>query len=119
MQDQEIADFRQAWSMWGEYPILAHDSYLINLASPDAALRQRSVQPFALELERCARLGIAMMVTHPGACRGRGRKQGLCSLRSGFCSTIHSWPECPWSWSPQRTKPASGIGRTWLLCAGW
>jgi deoxyribonuclease-4 len=45
---------------------IAHDSYLINLASPDAILRRRSIESFVAELERCEALGIAFLVSHPG-----------------------------------------------------
>lgn len=44
----------------------SHDSYLINLASPDVALRQRSIASFRAELQRCAALGIDYVVSHPG-----------------------------------------------------
>lgn len=45
---------------------VAHDSYLINLASPDPALRQKSIESFVRELERCRALGITYLVSHPG-----------------------------------------------------
>lgn len=45
---------------------IAHDSYLINLASPDPVLRQRSMDSFAAELRRCEALGLAYLVSHPG-----------------------------------------------------
>ena len=38
--------------------VVAHDSYLINLASPDDTLRQRSIAAFGDELRRCGQLGI-------------------------------------------------------------
>jgi len=44
----------------------AHDSYLINLASPDAELRARSVDSFRAELRRCHALGLDALVSHPG-----------------------------------------------------
>ena len=44
----------------------AHDSYLINLASPDLALRARSLDSFACELRRCESLGLHYLVSHPG-----------------------------------------------------
>jgi len=44
----------------------AHDSYLINLASPDPGLRQRSLDSFRSELARCEALGLAYLVSHPG-----------------------------------------------------
>ena len=43
-----------------------HDSYLINLASPDPVLRQRSIDSFMKELERCAALRLHYLVSHPG-----------------------------------------------------
>jgi deoxyribonuclease-4 len=45
---------------------MAHDSYLINLASPDAALRARSFASFVSELRRCGALGLHYLVSHPG-----------------------------------------------------
>jgi len=44
----------------------AHDSYLINLASPDADLRARSIESFRSELRRCHVLGLDALVSHPG-----------------------------------------------------
>lgn len=44
----------------------SHDSYLINLASPDPALWKRSLGSFAKEIERCEVLGLDFLVTHPG-----------------------------------------------------
>ncbi len=46
--------------------IVAHDSYLINLASPDPALAARSAESFRAELRRCELLGIPAVVSHPG-----------------------------------------------------
>lgn len=58
--------FRTALTRWGIRAVVAHDSYLINLASPDAALRERSEESFTRELERCRMLGIPWVVSHPG-----------------------------------------------------
>jgi deoxyribonuclease-4 len=46
--------------------IVAHDSYLINLASPDPVLSGRSEASFIAELERCEAFGIPYLVSHPG-----------------------------------------------------
>jgi deoxyribonuclease-4 len=46
--------------------VVAHDSYLINLASPDPALRARSIQSFTNELTRSRALGLRAVVSHPG-----------------------------------------------------
>lgn len=44
----------------------AHDSYLINLASPDPELRARSIDCFRGELRRCHAAGLDALVSHPG-----------------------------------------------------
>jgi len=58
-------------------PLLVHDSYLINLASPKDDLWQKSIAAFAHELERCEQLGVPFLVTHPGAHTGSGAAAGL------------------------------------------
>jgi deoxyribonuclease IV len=44
----------------------AHDSYLINLSTPDPGLWRRSQKAFQAELTRCAALQLDFLVTHPG-----------------------------------------------------
>ena len=56
---------------------VSHDSYLINMASPDPALRQKSIELFVEELSRCVALGIPYLVTHPGCHMGQGEEIGL------------------------------------------
>jgi deoxyribonuclease-4 len=56
---------------------VSHDSYLINLASPDPILRQKSIELFIEELSRCGALKIPYLVTHPGAHMGEGEAIGL------------------------------------------
>lgn len=54
---------------WSTTPprTVSHNSYLVNLASPDAELRKKSVARQRAELERCERLAIPYCVFHPGA----------------------------------------------------
>lgn len=56
---------------------VSHDSYLINLASADDLLWQKSIDAFIEELRRCELLGIPLLVTHPGAHLGSGEEAGL------------------------------------------
>jgi deoxyribonuclease-4 len=56
---------------------MVHDSYLINLASPDGALYRRSRSAFLEEARRCVQLGIPYLVFHPGAHMGKGEPNGL------------------------------------------
>ncbi|HEX6307023.1 MAG TPA: deoxyribonuclease IV [Longimicrobiales bacterium] len=65
--DEEETDaFRAAAREHGIGAMSAHDSYLINLASPDPVLRTRSIDSFVRELARCTVLGIPAIVSHPG-----------------------------------------------------
>jgi deoxyribonuclease-4 len=66
LSDDEIGAYREESSRAGIRASSAHDSYLINLASPDAALRARSIDSFRRELQRCEQLGIDYVVSHPG-----------------------------------------------------
>lgn len=56
---------------------VSHDSYLINLASQDDALWNKSIDLFVEELNRCVALSIPYLVTHPGAHMGAGEEAGL------------------------------------------
>ena len=64
--EDECTAFRAAVATTGVRRIAAHDSYLINLASPDPILRARSLDSFVGELRRSEALGIDYIVSHPG-----------------------------------------------------
>jgi deoxyribonuclease-4 len=64
--ETEVARFRAERARHDIRAVVAHDSYLINLASPDEALRAKSIRAFASELTRCRALGIPWVVSHPG-----------------------------------------------------
>jgi deoxyribonuclease-4 len=64
--DDECRAFSEAVATAALVSVIAHDSYLINLASPDATLRRRSLDSLVAELRRCAALALAHLVSHPG-----------------------------------------------------
>jgi len=64
--DDECVAFRAALADTDVRATAAHDSYLINLASPDPTLRRRSIESFVAELARCEALGLQYLVSHPG-----------------------------------------------------
>jgi deoxyribonuclease-4 len=66
VKDADVAAFRTSLAGSGIRAVVSHDSYLINLASPDEALRAKSMRAFTGELERCRALGIPWVVSHPG-----------------------------------------------------
>lgn len=87
--DEEAEAFRAAVAEWG-FPanVASHDSYLINLASPDAEVAAKSRRALADELVRCARLGIPMVVIHPGAHLGAGVAAGIAALAGNLDAAL-------------------------------
>jgi len=66
LREADVVAFRAALAGSGIRAVVTHDSYLINLASPDDALRAKSIRAFTGELQRTAALGIPWVVSHPG-----------------------------------------------------
>ena len=89
LDDEEIRLFREARDGAGHVRrAFAHDSYLINLASPDPALRKRSIDAFLEEVRRSEALGLDYVVTHPGSHVGAGEEEGLKRIAEAF-SDVH------------------------------
>lgn len=74
---EEISFFKKEKAVFAPNFVLAHASYLINLASPNAKLLERSLNGLLEEMERANALGIPYIVIHPGSHRGSGEEQGL------------------------------------------
>jgi deoxyribonuclease-4 len=74
---EDVSRFRNALGELGISHPIAHDSYLINLASPDKALWRKSVDAFVVELRRAEQLGIPYVVAHPGAYTTSSEALGL------------------------------------------
>lgn len=74
---EEVAKFRQVHRQLGLKKLVAHTSYLINLASPNQELFRRSVEAFVVEMQRAEALGLDGLVTHPGAFVDSTEQAGL------------------------------------------
>ncbi len=81
-EDREL--FAAARARTGIGPVVAHDSYLINLASPDAALREKSLRAFMEEMGRANFLGVPYLVLHPGAHMGTGEREGCARVAAAL-----------------------------------
>jgi len=77
LSEEEIEHFRLNREETGIVPVIAHDSYLINLGSPEEGLWRRSMEAFVEEMARCEALSIPYLVAHPGSHRGAGEEAGL------------------------------------------
>lgn len=69
ISDKEARAFERNCRECGFTPdmILPHDSYLINLGSPDAEKLEKSRTAFLDEMRRCEQLGLTMLNFHPGS----------------------------------------------------
>lgn len=121
LSDSDIRQFREKADASDAMPVVAHASYLLNLASPDDALREKSRDTLILELSRCETLQIPYLVLHPGSHVGAGEEAGLIRVAEGL-GEVHSRT------APFRTRillettagQGSGLGQTfqqlaWLI----
>ncbi len=90
--DAEVAAFRAARRASAVGPVLAHASYLINLAATDRSILRRSRAALADELTRCARLGVDGLVLHPGAHLGAGEERGIARAARSLDAVLKAVP---------------------------
>lgn len=89
----KVADFKRALSETGIEKVVSHDSYLINVASPDPELRNKSKLAILEEMTRCADYGIGYTVSHVGAHQGEGDAKGLLQAAESLREVLPSAPE--------------------------
>lgn len=89
ISDEEVRTFKARQRETGIWPVVSHNSYLINLASPKDDLWEKSIAAQRAEMERCERLGIPYIVAHPGAHTGSGRDAGIQRIIAAF-DRLHS-----------------------------
>jgi len=77
ISQSDVDRFRQSLTELGISHPISHDSYLINLASPDDELWKKSIDAFVVELQRADLLGIPDVVMHPGSYTTSTESRGL------------------------------------------
>jgi deoxyribonuclease-4 len=77
LTDDDVRLFRRTRRATKVKKTIAHDSYLINLASPNDELFCKSVEAFVVEMERAEALGLHYLVAHPGSHVGTDEETGL------------------------------------------
>ncbi len=90
IDDETAAAFKAARAEHGIAVAGAHDSYLINLSTPDRRLWRMSQRSFQGELERCARLGLEFLVTHPGNATDGDIEKGLTRNARGVTESLEA-----------------------------
>lgn len=89
---EEVAAFRAALAASGVRAVMAHASYLINLASPDPTVLARGREALRAEVERCGALGIPYAVFHPGAHLGAGEEAGVRAVAGSLDDVLQASP---------------------------
>jgi deoxyribonuclease IV len=84
ISEADALRFRERRKALGLGPLVIHDNYLINLASPNPVLRTRSVQAFHQEIVRALALGADFLVAHPGCCREGGPEAAVSAISQGL-----------------------------------
>ncbi len=84
LSDDEVRLFRRTLRQTRVRRTIAHDSYLINLASPNEELFRKSVEAFIVEMQRAERLGLSYLVAHPGSHTGTDEETGLQNVTRGL-----------------------------------
>lgn len=77
LSEKEICEFELAWKESPVIEVVAHVPFLVNLASPDNELWQKSVNRLIKEISRCYKLGIRFLVLHPGSYRDSTKERGI------------------------------------------
>ncbi len=90
----DVQRWRTEMAAQGIVYAVSHASYLINLASPQDALWERSIEAQKDELARACAYGISHVVLHPGAHTGSGEEAGLARIAAGLNRIHNELPDC-------------------------
>jgi deoxyribonuclease-4 len=90
---EEIALFRARVSETGIRPVVAHNSYLINIATAQPELRAQSIAALAEELDRAEALGLDGLVMHPGSYTSGTEADGLRLITEALARLLAERPD--------------------------
>jgi deoxyribonuclease-4 len=94
LDPEDVREAHELRTNWGIYPFAVHGSYLLNLATADVVLYEKSIAGLTEELERCRMLGADFFVLHAG-CRKPGQIDGLHRIARGLRRILkdHTLPQ--------------------------
>ena len=84
------SSFQQCMASSSVEYVVIHTMYLLNLASPDEALFERSISALEEEIRRAGLLGIDQIVTHIGAHKGSGIDAGIARIITALDRVLSS-----------------------------
>ena len=83
--DKDVAQYRKAAGKYPHiHPVAVHASYLINIASPDDELWEKSYQALKDEVERAAAFDIPFITFHPGSFVSSDAEAGMARIAKGL-----------------------------------
>ncbi len=83
--DEDVAEYRRLADELGIGPNVVHALYLVNLASPDDTLRNRSINALVNQMHWCERLGIMGLIVHVGSAKGaQSRDEAVARVIGGI-----------------------------------
>jgi deoxyribonuclease-4 len=88
----DVRAFRRRIDETGIRPVVSHASYLINLATTAAALREQSLAAFLDELDRAEALGLLGVVIHPGTCTAGSEDAALRLIAESIRAVVTARP---------------------------
>lgn len=94
LTDEQVGRFRAALIEAGSPPVVAHASYLLNLASPKPRQRRQSIAALVDERKRCERLGVSAIMFHPGAHMGAGVEKGITRIATALDQVHRQTSDC-------------------------
>ncbi len=89
---QEIAAFKKAWQSSFIQDVVVHAAYLINIASANPEVVEKSTNALMQELSRCEQLGIPYLVLHPGSNKTSPKQKSLAQIAQQLDKVIESVP---------------------------
>ena len=92
LPQEEVDLFRRRVDETGIHPVVAHNSYLINVAAAAPTLRGQSIAALGEELDRAARLGLDGLVMHPGSYTTGSEEHGLRLIADALASLLDERP---------------------------
>ncbi len=92
LPDDEVALFRRRVKETGIYPVVAHNSYLINVAAATPSLREQSIAALGVELDRAELLGLDGLIMHPGSYTTGTEQEGLRAIGRAIAGLLKARP---------------------------
>ena len=77
LNQKEVTKFKTAWENSSVKQVVAHVPFLVNLASPNKEIWQRSIGRLITEISRAEKFGVPFLVLHPGSCGNLTKREGI------------------------------------------